>query len=440
MNAEPGQAENSAADWLVVFLLAAAAVFAFIDRFALSLMLEPIKQDLHLKDVELGLLNGIAFGLFYAGLGLPLGWIADRWSRKGTIIIGMSVWSVATAACGFANNFVQLLIARIGVGAGEAGLVPASYAIIHDRFARGRLNLATSVFQIGGFLGIGLSMLSAGFVYAFFMDGGGTHLPYVGDLRPWQQTFIAASLPAPIFIVALLFLKERHASRPAADMVRGESADGRWPNGFRMIYALLFIGAASEIGCGFALLNWLPSVLARESGWTPQQIGLAYGTTLLIIAPAGVLAGGWLTDQLQRRGRADARILVPLLAAVVGLPMILLLPIVAPGGDLLTLAACLHFVLGMPMGVVPASIQAMTPAPRRSFVSAIYVLACNVIGIGAGSVVIGDIADGNAGQPQALRMAMFDTMLVAIIVAIVLLALLRRHLLADRSAGLVHEF
>ncbi len=440
MNAEPSQEGSTAADWLVVLLLSAAAVFAFIDRFALSLMLEPIKHDLQLTDGQLGLLNGIAFGLFYAGLGLPLGWIADRWSRKGTIVIGMTVWSAATAACGYANSFGQLMIARIGVGAGEAGLVPASYAIIHDRFAGGRVNLATSVFQMGGFLGIGLSMLTAGFVYAFFMGGGGAHLPFIGDLRPWQQTFVAAALPAPIFIVALLFLKERRAPAALSISDPGEGGDSRWPIGFRSIYALLFIGTASEIGCGYALLNWLPSIFAREAGWTPQQIGVAYGVTLLVVAPAGVLAGGWLTDKLQRRGRADARMLVPPVSSAIALGLLLLLPVVAPGMQMLALAACLHFVLGMPMGVVPALIQAITPGARRSLVSAIYVLSCNVIGIGIGSVVIGNLADYTSDQPHALRMAMFYTMMVAIIVAVVLLTTLRRILLTDGTAGIDPRF
>lgn len=437
MKNEASQAGNNAADWLVVLLLSAAAVFAFIDRFALSLMLEPIKQDLRLTDTQLGLLNGIAFGLFYAALALPLGWIADRWSRKGTIILGMSVWSAATAACGFANNFAQLLLARIGVGAGEAGLVPASYAIIHDRFAGGRVNLATSVFQIGGFLGIGLSMLTAGLVYAFFIGGGGSQLPYIGDLRPWQQTFVAAALPAPIFIIALAFLKEKRGARQTFTGTKTHSttgADGQWPKGFRLIYALLFIGAASEIGCSYALLGWMPSIFAREAGWGPQQIGLAYGTTLLVVAPAGVLIGGWLTDRFQRRGRADARILLPLVASSICLPLILLLPVVEPGMPLLVLAACLHFFLGMPMGVVPAFIQAITPAARRSFISAIYLLACNVIGIGVGSIVIGKLADRMVGQTHALRMAMFDTMIVSIIVAILLLFILNRKMIVNGRA------
>lgn len=418
------EGHGSLADWLVVLLLTGAGMFAFVDRFVLSLLLEPIKLDLDLSDKQLGLLNGVAFGLFYAALGLPLGWLADRWSRKGTIVAGMVIWSTATACCGFATGFLPLMLARIGVGAGEAGLVPASYAIIHDRFHQGRANVATGVFQVGGFLGIGLAMVSAGYVYAFFMAGGGSAIPFVGALQPWQQTFVAAALPGPFFILAMLFLRENRR-RAAAHGFGGEAASSRIPASLWSIYALLFIGTACVLSCSYAMMSWLPAILSREAHWTPQTIGLRYGLVMLFVATAGVLAGAVLAERLQQREGVHHRVVVPLLAAVLSLPLLLLIPFAAGGARMLALAACLHFVLALPMGVVPSLIQRITPADRRSFVSSIYVLACNVIGLGLGPVLIGVISDLTPGTATALRMALFYMMVPMALVAIASLYRLR---------------
>ena len=108
-------------DWIFVFLLMTTMIFSYVDRFTLALLVQPIKADLGMSDAQIGLLNGIAFGLFFAFMGMPLGWLADRWSRIGTIILGVGIWSLSTAASGFAGSFYQLLFARMGVGAGRGG-------------------------------------------------------------------------------------------------------------------------------------------------------------------------------------------------------------------------------------------------------------------------------------------------------------------------------
>lgn len=427
MNEERGRHGPGLGDWLVVFLLTGAAIFSFIDRFVLSLLAEPIKQDLSLSDVQLGLLHGVAFGLFYATMGLPLGWLADRWSRKGTIIGGITVWSLATMGCGLATNFAQLMVGRIGVGAGEAALVPSSYAIIHDRFSKGRLNLAFAVFQIGGLIGAGLAMLTAGIVYAYFMAGGGAWIPFVGDLRPWQQTFVAAGLPGIFFVIAFLLMKETR--RLPSDGAHDSLAAGGYPLARIGVYALLFVGMAGLISCVYALMSWVPAILGRELQWSPKTIGVYYGLTLLVVAPAGVLSGGFIADALHRRGRTDSHVIVPVASACLAIPLFLLFPLASGGTQLLIVAGCLHYVLGLPMGVVPALIQRITPVDKRSRASAVYVLACNVLGLGVGPVAIGWFSDLAAGSPQALRLAVSATAVTAAVMAAVLLFKLRAVIL-----------
>jgi MFS family permease len=421
-------------DWAVVGVLCAAAILAFVDRFVLSLLVEPIKADLGLSDSQLGLLHGVAFGLFYAAMGIPLGWLADRWSRKGTILVGMGVWSVATALCGLATNFGQLLLARIGVGAGEAGLVPASYAIINGRFARGRASLAISVFQIGGFLGVGLSMLLVGMVYAFFAAGGGADWPLIGHLKPWQQTFIAAALPGIPLMLAVAPMREQRRTAPKSDERPAARSADRDEQPRPLVYALLFFGMAFQFACSYALLSWMPAVLAREHGWEPEKIGLWYGLALLVVAPAGVLIGGWTADRMLMRGRSDSHLIAPLVAAVCALPLFLAFGAAAAASTLLLIATALHVVLGLPMGVAPALIQRITRADRRSRVSAVYVLACNIVSLGLGPVLIGWLSSQSPDDPAALRMAMVAVSLPSALLSCVLLFRLRHLLLSTPTS------
>lgn len=143
--------------WYVVFVCTAAYVLSFVDRQILSLLIGPIKADLGISDTAFALLHGFAFSLFYATLGIPVAGLSDRTSRPVVISAGIAVWSLATAACGLAASFAGLFAARIMVGAGEAALSPASYALINDLFPRERLGRAIGVYSLGSFFGAGLS-------------------------------------------------------------------------------------------------------------------------------------------------------------------------------------------------------------------------------------------------------------------------------------------
>jgi len=393
-------------DWLVVLLLTGAMIFSFVDRFTLSLLLEPIKADLGISDAELGLLNGVAFGLFYAAMGLPLGWLADRWSRKGTIILGVGIWTVATAACGLASNFLQLLIARIWVGAGEAGLAPASYGLVHDRFPKRSLGRAMSVFQLGAMVGSGVALLVAGAVYEFYVRHAGMAIPLIGGLKPWQQTFVTVAAPGLIFLALLSLMKE---PRPAASAVGaavrsgtlisalGENAKG---------YALLFFGMSGVTITIYGMLSWIAAVLQREHHWTPGEVGQSYGLIVLVAAPLGLLVGGILNDILTTRGRDNAPALIAGGSALLAFPAMLAVG-VAPGPiALLGLVAVLHFLLGTPIGIVPAYIQLITAPEVRARVSAAYVLVVNIVGLGLGPTLIGAISSLSPDDPAALRIAL----------------------------------
>lgn len=149
----PQKQHSSKYAWYVVFLCMLAYIFSYIDRQILVLMIEPIKNDLNLTDTQFSLLHGLAFSLFYAIMGLPIAYLADRFSRPKIIAIGIIFWSFATAACGLSKNFLQLFLSRMGIGIGEAALSPAAYSIFSDLFSKEKLGKAVGIYSIGSFIG-----------------------------------------------------------------------------------------------------------------------------------------------------------------------------------------------------------------------------------------------------------------------------------------------
>src|SRR5262245_9002593 len=170
--------------WYVVGVLTLVYVFSFIDRQILNLLVRPIRRDLDISDTQMSLLMGFSFALFYTLFGIPLGRLADAHSRRGLIALGFVFWSVMTAGCGLARNFVQMLLLRVGVGVGEAALSPAAYSLISDYFPPQRRATAISVYSMGIYIGSGLAFVLGGVVVGFVSTHGAWQLPLIGATRP----------------------------------------------------------------------------------------------------------------------------------------------------------------------------------------------------------------------------------------------------------------
>jgi MFS family permease len=400
--AAPEAPSASLRDWLLLALLTSAMAFSYIDRYALALLMEPIKHALKVNDAQLGMINGIAFGVFFTFMGIPLGRLADRWSRKGTIMVGMSIWMTATAICGLASNFVQLFIGRIGVGAGEAGLSPASYSLIYDRFPRTLLAVALSIAGLGASIGAGVAYFYAGSVYQLFQDGIVSGWPIVGHLAAWQQTFIAVALPGIPLMAFLVFIRE--PKRRAATL--GVDTAPKLTVSQVKDFALLFLAFSGGVLTSNVLFTWTPALLAREYHWTPKLIGSTYGVILMVAAPVGMLAGGWISDQRMRTANRGDHIPIALWSAATALPLMLGVGFCSNPALLLSLVAIMHFFLSMAYGVFPAYIQLKAPAVARAQISALYVLIINLVSQGVGPILIGFISNLRPNEPTALRFAM----------------------------------
>ena len=191
---------------LLVLLL--ANTFAFIDRQVISLLVDPIRSTIGATDIEMGLLQGLAFALLFVVFGLPAGRMVDTHNRKIILAGGIIIWSAATVTCGIMGSFAGLFVARIFVGVGEATLAPAAYSMIADRFDKKALGRALAVYQSGIYLGSGIAFIGGGELYRRAMESGSIGIPLTHHLNAWQQVFVAVGLPGFIIVVLIALLKD----------------------------------------------------------------------------------------------------------------------------------------------------------------------------------------------------------------------------------------
>lgn len=388
--------------WYAVGVLFVAVIFSFVDRIILSLLVEPIKTDLGLTDTDFGFLLGVAFAVFLALFGLPIGRWADRYSRRAIIAVGIFFWSVMTFACGLASNFTELFLARVGVAVGEAALAPAAFSMISDLFPREKLGRALGVYQAGAFIGAGAALLVGGAAIALIEARGVQEVPFVGAVEPWQIVFFVVGLPG--LAVALLMTTVPEPARrgvtpaqvpPLGEVVR--FAASRW-----RVYGLHYLGFALLAVPITTTLTWAPVYFGRVLGYSRPETGLMLGLIVLVFSPAGVYAGGWLADALQQRGWRDAMHRVGLGAAALLVPLCL----VATTGSERTVALAaflpLTFCGSLSLACAPAALQIVTPGPLRAQMSAGWMLALNVITAIAGPTAVGIVADGVFAGPLAI--------------------------------------
>ena len=406
--------------WFVVAILMVAYVFSFVDRQILNLLVAPIRRDLGISDTQMSLLMGFSFAIFYTILGIPLGRLADRWSRRGLIAAGVVVWSLMTALCGMAQTYLQLFLYRIGVGVGEATLSPAAYSMIADYFPPERRATAISVYSMGIYLGSGLAFLLGGLVIQFAVAQGAVSLPLVGDVRPWQVVFFVLGGSGILFSLAFLLVREPpregvlvHGSVPFSEVVAH-----LWLN--RRTVLCHNIGFAMIAFCSYGTAAWVPSFFIRTFGWKAGEVGIIYGLIVMVFGCTGILFGGWLTDRWLRLGKTDAALRVGILAAIIA----------TIGGVYLlvgdgTLAAILMvpavFALGMPFGAAPAAIVAIVPNQMRGQTAAVYLFIVNLIGLGVGPTAVALVTDYVFANDLALKWSMLIVGTVANLAAIALL-------------------
>ncbi|HEY0682564.1 MAG TPA: MFS transporter [Steroidobacter sp.] len=434
----------SAQAWYMVFVLLLFYIFSFIDRQIISLLVEPIKRDLQVTDTQIGLLQGFAFALFYTFFGIPIGRLADRMNRKSIVAAGVIAWSLMATCCGLAKNWLQLLLARAGVGVGEAALSPAAYSMISDAFPREKQGRAFSVYNMGIAIGAGVAMLVGGLVVAAISVEGKTFtLPLLGEVRAWQFVFIVTGAPGLLLPLLLLGVREP-ARRGFMKMQSASGEDFGQKVPFREVmkfllehgnfYSLHFIALAMLAMVGYAVGGWLPTVIARTYGVAPAQVGVVIGLSTIFINTTGIFLAGKLCDWWASRGHTDAPIKVALVVALATLATSSLTPFM-PSFAIAVVAIC---IAGLPfhgyVAMGPMAVNQVTPNQMRAQISSVYLFTVNLIGMGVGPALVPFISDYILQDPMQIRWALLIVVVMGTSIAATLLWL-ERPLFREKIAA-----
>lgn len=386
---------SNGARYYALFILTIVYAFNFIDRQILVILQEPIKRDLGLSDTQLGLLSGFSFAIFYTVLGLPIARLADRHNRRNIIAIALAVWSGMTALSGLAQNYIQLLLARMGVGVGEAGGSPPAHSMISDMFTAKRRSTALSVYSAGLYLGILIGYTSGG---------------YLQEAYDWRTTFLIVGLPGVLLAILLrLTVKEppRGIHDAGASQEQLSVRDTLTYLSKLKSFPYIAFGCAMSGFVSYGTSNFMPSFMVRYHDIPPAEIGLTLGIVSGLGGMIGTFMGGSLTD---RFGAKDARwyLWLPGLTAVTAIPLAL----VTYHTDSKVMMLGTYFVVVVLSTLYLAPAIAVTHRlvkPRmRALSSAVLFFVLNLIGLGLGPVLIGAISDYELARTgeDGLRMAL----------------------------------
>lgn len=383
--------------YIVLGVLLVVYILNYLDRQLVSILVEPIRKELGFSDTQLGLITGLVFAVFYSICGVPVAWMADRMNRVRIVAIACGLWSLFTGACGLAGSFAQLALARVGVGIGEAGGVPPSYAILSDYFPPFRRGLAMGLFSLGIPLGV------------FF---GGAYGAWASGHWGWRGAFLSLAIPGMLLAIALPLIV-REPARGNLDAAAGPD-DGRLSLGATIaaflkepVLVLTALGCSFSGVAGYTLQSWSPAFLMRVQGATIEQVGSTYSPLIGLSIGIGIFGSGWIADRLGKRS-LRAYSLVPAVAFTAAFPLYLW-ALSAPGWLASTL------LLAIPQGLcfsylapAVAVVQNLVPPARRASSSALLLFFLNFL-IGCGPFYVGMVSDW--AKPEygdaSLRVALY---------------------------------
>jgi predicted MFS family arabinose efflux permease len=408
----------------VLALLTFVYVVNFLDRQLLSILAKPIQDTLHITDGQLGLIGGLYFAFFYGFIALPIGWLADRTNRVTILSIACAIWSAATTACGLAQTYPQLAVARMAVGFGEAGGVPPSYALITDTFPPAYRGTALGMYNLGPPIGAALGIAFGASIAAAFN---------------WRDAFIAIGVIGIVTAIAVRAIM-REPERGATDLRRDGGAAEKAPfwGTLKMFVTrpalmLAALGSGATQFITYGLGNFAVLFLMREKGMTLQEIALWYALVVGVGMSGGMVVSGKIIDRMTRtRTSRVAYAMAPAISLAISLPLYLAF-VWSPGWPLaLVLLLTVNFFNYFYLSSSVALVQAEVRPNERVLSGALLLLVMNFIGLGLGPTYVGAASDyfRAHGHPNSLQVALYTLSpfyLVAIALFLGLAARLRRE-------------
>lgn len=418
---EPTAIRSSSGANVTLAMLCFVYVLNFLDRQLISILAKPIQDSLGVSDGQLGLITGFYFACFYCVIAIPIGWLADRTNRVRVLSVACAIWSAATAACGLAGSYGQLVLARMMVGVGEAGGVPPSYAIISDSFPRERRTTAMAIFNLGPPIGSALGV-------AF-----GASLASAFD---WRTPFYVIGAIGVIAAFAVYFL----VREPARGQKDGTAGAPVQSVGFAASIVqffrnplLLMASLASSAGnfITYGLLNFTTLFLMREKGMALGDVAIWYALVIGLGMGGGIYASGRIVDRFAGRSKA-AYAAVPAVSLLLALPFFLGF-VWAPGWQLaLAFLFVPMFLNSFFLSATVTFVQGEVPPERRVISGALLLLVMNFIGLGLGPTYVGMVSDyfrptHGVHALQAAYYALAPMYLIGAALFLVLARLIRRN-------------
>ena len=394
--------------WYVIWLMFAINMLNYIDRMILAVLIEDIRAEIPMSDSQIGILTGLAFAIFYAVAGLFLGRLSDKFSRKKILVSVISFWSLATAACGLVSSFAQMLLARISVGFGEAGAMPASQSLLADFCNIEQRPAAYAIQSAGATLGLMVGLA-----------GGG----WVAELYGWRTAFFAASaLGAPMIVLIAVTLRDpvRGLQDKGNESMSGasfkETLTYLWG---KRSFPLILMSSTCIAFMLFGIAQWVPSYLIRTYGLSTSEVGLYFGTAMGLGSAAGAIIGGLLCNRLVKKN-AMWLLNLPILVGLTVVPLYEL-AIFAPNLKVTIGALFLvNFVGSLGFGPIVAAFQSVVPAGMRASATAIYGLITSLLGAGLAPFIVGVLSDIFGQDAASLQKALGIAVIVGIGVPIFL--------------------
>lgn len=400
--------------WTTLGLLGLLYIISFVDRSILALLIQPLKADLGLTDVQLGLLFGTAFALLYALSSLPIARIADRGNRKLLILAGVIIWGCCTMASGFARSFTELAILRFGLAVGEAALTPAAFSLIADSFSPQKRILAATIFSASGMVGSATAYLVGGVLVGAVDSALASGA--IAHWQSWRVVFVIVGAPA-IVVAALLAVVGREPFRHGS-MVR-DSANFAGVLSFlwqkRALYIGLFGGAGAAQICVNSTVAWGPTYLQRVFGYSVSASGYAFGLAQAFSAIGGTLVVATLMRTLMRRSRMTAAAHLFLYAAVIGAILVVLSTLTNSAGAYLCIYAIGAFLLIGSSNTVIILLQQIAPPDMRATLTAMSLIFISSLGIGLGPPLAALIAGLVPEAASPMSWGLFGVSMISLV-------------------------
>jgi len=403
--------------WYALTVLVICYFMYFVDRNILTLLVAPVRRDLGINDSQMGILQGYSFSVLNGVMAIPFGWYADRKSRRNVLVFGIVLWGLSTIASGFTTTFTQLMLTRMGLGIGEAALMPAGMSMLSDYFPKERRGRAVGIYGIGGFGGIGLSYLIGGAVLASFRGVDTVSLPVVGTTSLWHASFIVVGLLTLVLAVLTATVREPPRIDSAKQSIELGVPFFRY---FRQHWGCFVMVMGGYICLGFCAIGWfawLPTYFIREFKMAPIAAGVQVGIVTTVGGVVGAVAGGYIADWMARRGVKGGKLPTLSLMFAVWIPCALGIWL----SDNITLSlACVFlftFMDGIGFMQYVNVMQEMFPPHLRARSIAAWGVCSSALSYGLGPLVFGlatDYVFGAAGLRSAISLCSMPVILLGL--------------------------